>query len=330
MTAAGPAAPAPEAGGLAPVDIVATYKRIFSLRNETVDASVDELERIFGATDSVLLRHEVAYALGQMQLTHAEPFLKRVLADQFEHPITRHEAAEALGAIGSPANLDVLREYASDPAPEVSQTCALAVHRIEQNIERGMCACEKTVQAALARNAAAEAAKHGSPPAEPSVDARSAYSQSAYMTVDPAASSMRDVPFDEVAKAFSDESQPLHVRYSAMFALRDMNTKRAANALAAGLRETSSALFRHEVAFVLGQLEQECTTEQLKISLADRAEHPMVRHEAAEALGAIGSEDAIATLREYSEDSETIVRDSCLVALDMYDRGGFEDGGVMV
>ncbi|KAJ1636720.1 armadillo-type protein [Pavlovales sp. CCMP2436] len=320
-----------KANGLTPVDIVATYKRIFSLRNETVDASVDELERLFGATDSVLLRHEIAYALGQMQLPHAEPFLKRVLADQSEHPITRHEAAEALGAIGSPANLDVLREYASDPAPEVSQTCALAVHRIEQNIERGMCACEKTVQAALVRDAAAEAAKHGSLLAEePVIDARSAYSQSAYMTVDPAASSMRDVPFVEVAAAFSDERQPLHVRYSAMFALRDLNTKRAANALAAGLRETSSALFRHEVAFVLGQLEQECTTEQLKISLADRAEHPMVRHEAAEALGAIGSDDAISTLREYSEDSEAIVRDSCLVALDMYDRGGFEDEGVMV
>jgi deoxyhypusine monooxygenase len=319
-----------------------TYKLIFSLRNEIEDASVDELVDIFGSTRSVLLRHEIAYALGQMQLAHAEPFLKAVLADRDEHPITRHEAAEALGAIGSASNLDMLRMYATDAAPEVSQTCALAVHRIEQNVERGMCACEKTAQAALARDAAAASAARGEhmaadasaepATADPAADARAAYSQSAYMTVDPAASAsaMRALPFEEVVAVFGDEGKPLHERYSAMFALRDLNSKRATLALAAGLREKTSALFRHEVAFVLGQLEQECTVEQLKASLADVAEHPMVRHEAAEALGAIGSEDAMSTLREYSTDVESIVRESCVVALDMYDRSGFEEAGIMV
>lgn len=309
-----------------------TYKRIFALRNEVTDAAVDELVGMFAATDSVLLRHEIAYALGQMQRTHAEPFLKRVLADQDEHPVTRHEAAEALGAIGSAENLNILREFATDAAPEVSQTCALAVHRIEHRIERGMCACEKTAQAALARDAAALAGEGGDEgaSADPAADARAMYSDSAYMTVDPAASSMRGLPLAELVAAFSDEQRPLHERYSAMFALRDMNTKAAALALAEGLRETSSALFRHEVAFVLGQLEQECTVCQLKASLADVHEHPMVRHEAAEALGAIGSEDAISTLRAFSDDSESIVRESCAVALDMFDRGGFEDSGVCV
>jgi deoxyhypusine monooxygenase len=314
-------------------ELCATYKRIFALRNELVDESVDELFRMFGQTDSVLLRHEIAYALGQMQLTRAEPFLKRVLADQAEDPITRHEAAEALGAIGSPANLDILREYARDEAPEVSQTCALAVHRIEHSIARGMCACEKTAQAALARDAAASAAGSTGPPLEghdPAPDARAAYSGSAYMTVDPADTSMRGLPLEQLVKVFADEKAPLPERYSAMFALRDLNTTAAALALADGLRETSSALFRHEVAFVLGQLEQECTTAQLKASLADRAEHPMVRHEAAEALGAIGSDDAISTLREFAADPESIVRESCSVALDMYDRGGFEDAGIVV
>ena len=118
--------------------------------------------------------------------------------------------------------------------------------------------------------------------------------------------------------------------YSAMFALRDMNSKAAALALAAGLRERSSALFRHEVAFVLGQLERECTVPQLKECLANLAEHPMVRHEAAEALGAIGSADALSTLRAFAEDGEPIVRESCAVALDMFDRTGFEDAGVVV
>ena len=41
----------------------------------------------------------------------------------------------------------------------------------------------------------------------------------------------------------------------------------------------------------------------------------MVRHEAAEALGAIGSMEAVETLREYCDDAEEIVRESCWVAL---------------
>ncbi len=41
----------------------------------------------------------------------------------------------------------------------------------------------------------------------------------------------------------------------------------------------------------------------------------MVRHEAAEALGAIGSPAAIATLREYAAHDEEILRESCWVAL---------------
>ena len=40
-----------------------------------------------------------------------------------------------------------------------------------------------------------------------------------------------------------------------------------------------------------------------------------VRHEAAEALGAIGTIRAIEVLREYAGDEEEIVRESCWVAL---------------
>ena len=40
-----------------------------------------------------------------------------------------------------------------------------------------------------------------------------------------------------------------------------------------------------------------------------------MRHEAAEALGAIGTARAIEVLREYAGDEEEIVRESCWVAL---------------
>lgn len=50
----------------------------------------------------------------------------------------------------------------------------------------------------------------------------------------------------------------------------------------------------------------------------------MVRHEAAEALGAIADEACMAILQEHVSCSEPIVADSCVVALDMieHERSG--------
>ncbi len=52
-----------------------------------------------------------------------------------------------------------------------------------------------------------------------------------------------------------------------------------------------------------------------------------VRHEAAEALGAIASDSTIQMLKEFAEDPEPIVAHSCVVALDMLEfekSGGFQ------
>ena len=43
----------------------------------------------------------------------------------------------------------------------------------------------------------------------------------------------------------------------------------------------------------------------------------MVRHEAAEALGAIGDRTALSVLEEYVNDDEVVVAESCEVALDL-------------
>jgi hypothetical protein len=60
------------------------------------------------ADDSALLKHECAYCLGQMQDDRALPVLTRVLEDSQQDVMVRHEAGEALGAIGNPAAKDVL------------------------------------------------------------------------------------------------------------------------------------------------------------------------------------------------------------------------------
>jgi hypothetical protein len=91
-----------------------------------------------------------------------------------------------------------------------------------------------------------------------------------------------------------------------MFSLRNMNSDDAALALVDGFAD-SSALFRHEIAYVLGQMQRSVTVEGLSKVLRNKDEHRMVRHEAAEAMGAIGGAEVEAVLNEYSEDGEEVV-----------------------
>lgn len=325
------------------------YRRVFEIRNRTDDDAVPALVDLFHSTASVLLRHEAAYALGQMQRVDAVPFLTGVLEDSAEHPITRHEAAEALGAIEAPESLDVLRRHAAGAASEVSETCGLALAQLDFKIAKGACGCERRPQEALRREAAAQASAGPGPDtaATPAIDGTSSTNHTAtdglelgqeavgeeavaapytYVTPAPAAPS---APASVLRHQLLDASLPLFDRYRALFALRDaVTTARAARraggdtaaeeavmALCAALGDDGSALLKHEVAFVLGQLEHLASVPALSAAVRSEAEHPMVRHEAAEALGAVGTAEAISVLREHAAHAEDILRESCWVAL---------------
>lgn len=82
---------------------------------------------------------------------------------------------------------------------------------------------------------------------------------------------------------------------------------------------TGGALFRHEIAFVLGQLQNEISIPHLIKALEDLSQNEMVRHECAEALGSIANEECFNILRLFLKDESRIVRESCDVALDMAD-----------
>lgn len=53
-------------------------------------------------------------------------------------------------------------------------------------------------------------------------------------------------------------------------------------------------------------------------------EAPMVRHEAAEALGSIATSDTLPVLKALLKDNDEVVRDSAVVALDMWE---YENSG---
>lgn len=285
--------------------IAKRFRSLFTLRGLAGPMAIDAMAA--GLNDSsALLKHEIAYCLGQMGDEYAFPILERVLAKTDEHPMVRHEAAEGIGALATSKSMDVLKKYVNDPTQEVAETCQLAVSRVDwfENHKD-----------------------------EPQSE------NSAYLSVDPAPA-LPPAPVPELKSIFLDHTLPIFQRYRAMFALRDHGSDESVLALADAFitRPTHSsssssstpsseplplyhsALLKHEVAFVLGQLQNVKAVPALKTALADANENPMVRHEAAEALGAIASEqEAVPLLQQYKDDPEPIVAESCVVALDVAD-----------
>ena len=105
-------------------------RALFALRNIGGIDSVDSLASGFNS-QSALLKHEIAYVLGQMQDKHAIKYLIERLNDLEEDLMVRHEAAEALGAIGDRKAMQVLEKFVDDPEPVISESCEVAIDLLE-------------------------------------------------------------------------------------------------------------------------------------------------------------------------------------------------------
>ena len=101
-------------------------RALFALRNIGGKDSVDALAAAY-ESESALLKHEIAYVMGQMQNKKALPYLIERLEDESEHVMVRHEAAEAIGAIGCLSSKQVLEKYLNHKLPEISESCEVAL-----------------------------------------------------------------------------------------------------------------------------------------------------------------------------------------------------------
>ncbi|KAI5917779.1 deoxyhypusine hydroxylase [Camillea tinctor] len=277
------------------------FRALFSLkhlaRHETGDEAIAAINAIAAGftSPSALLKHELAYCLGQSANLAAVAPLQEVLTDLQQDTMCRHEAAEALGALGDAGNLEILRQFRDREGEDVviKETCEIAIDRIEwENSEQRK---------------------------------KEKLHQSDFASVDPAPPMPEsNQTVDELEKTLMDTDAPLFLRYRAMFALRDLASPPdlptavpAVLALAKGFAD-SSALFRHEIAFVFGQLSHPASIPALTMALSNTEEASMVRHEAAEALGSLGEEEGVEdVLKRFLHDKEKVVRDSVIVALDM-------------
>ena len=279
------------------------FRALFSLKHVAsqdpgpkATAAIEAIAAAF-SSPSALLKHELAYCLGQTQKLEAVPFLRAVLENKLEDAMCRHEAAEALGALGDQGSLAIMENMRKDEDEPVvvRETCDIAVDRIRW--------------------------QHSD------LRQQEALKPSDFASIDPAPSlaATSEAPsIPCLQQTLLDTSQSLFLRYRAMFALRDLaspsdlpTAKAAVHALAAGFQDPS-ALFRHEIAFVFGQLSHPESIPALYHVLANLSEQSMVRHEAAEALGSLGEEPGVEEmLHRFLNDPEQVVRESVVVALDM-------------
>ncbi|KAK0539357.1 deoxyhypusine hydroxylase [Tilletia horrida] len=388
----------------------ARFRALFELRGlanagseADAHAAIDIIARGF-SDDSALLKHELAYVLGQIANPYANASLVAVLKNTAEDPMVRHEAAEALGAISSPESLPVLQEYINDADVSVRETCELAIEKIkydhgdEAKAARAQREAAQAARPALSADADADAHEHAGEQDEDEafapIDPAPSFASAALGGGSGSSSSSSRTAADAEAAAPSVgslSSSPSHTRdlltsyrttllagdklslwerYRAMFSLRNVvhaaarasekcqqtaaktadasvrqeQSQLAAEwdkvgndavlALADGLQD-KSALFRHEICFVFGELSHPASIPSMIRVLADSAEHEMVRHEAAEALGGIAEEaaessgdqadaerasidDVVKELKRWAEDMNAprVVRESCIVALD--------------
>lgn len=75
----------------------ARFRALFTLRGLGGPHAITWISRAF-EDSSALLKHELAYCLGQMQDSRAIPVLVDVLRDTSQEPMVRHEAGECGGA----------------------------------------------------------------------------------------------------------------------------------------------------------------------------------------------------------------------------------------
>lgn len=281
-------------------------RALYFCRDLQPDESARILKDALKVHYDAFLRHEIAYVIGQSGCKGASDVLVQLLEDETENGMVRHEAAEAIAAIGGYEFIEVIGKYKDDPSVVVRDTCRLAYHSLTKGTLDTMCSCIPISSCVTAP-----------------------ISSSAYRAVDPvpcASDDMNGKDLGTLIEILNDESQELYRRYEALFSIRNMGDDHAAGIIGdALLKDGISEVFRHECAFVLGQMQSLAASEPLIKCLKNADEEPIVRHEAALALGSCASccsdpsakQVIVDVLNIHLEDPVKVVADSCLVALDV-------------
>lgn len=144
---------------------------------------------------------------------------------------------------------------------------------------------------------------------------------------------MATVTVEKLRESLVSEDTPLPVRFRALFSLKhlavtDDTVAGPAIASIADAFASPSALLKHELAYCLGQTGNDAAVAPLRGVLCNLQEDPMVRHEAAEALGALGHAESLELLKEFRdrEGEDVSVKETCEIAIDRIAWANSNDG----
>jgi deoxyhypusine monooxygenase len=250
---------------------------LFQLRSFASLESIKILEEaLMKEKSSDLLRHEVCYCLGQMTQTEENKneitnFLNQeVFSDPKKYtPIVLHEAAEALGNINFDNNRILLQRFLNSEHEIIQETCEIAVENLNWMNRTNSGETEGLNKIDLV-----------------------------YKTNDPAPPfNFKLLPeyadLKNLERILHDTKETIFNRYRVIFTLRELNNEAASKVLSQCYDKSSkgkfSALFKHEVSFIIGQMCENAKSciQVLENVLQDEDENEIVRHETALALGDI-------------------------------------------
>ena len=288
-------------------DSWAKYNALYHLRTHaTPEVGQILIDSYPNLGTSSLLRHEVMYIMGQMRLPSSYPFLKAKMNDPEELPVVRHEAGEALANYHHMKEecLTEMQKHWDSPVELLKSTVRVGIHKLNNYKS----------------------------------DTESRYGKKYGGTIEPA-EPFNEVELREFLKIAQDDQEADLValarekllssyeevdeypKYRICYYLRDLNSKESKRVLAELMwkenREFISALLRHEVSFILGQIYEsdKYIVDTLKQVCYDDTEHPVVRHEAILAFWEIAKDEELVERLKAHKDQ--LVRESVVCAIRM-------------
>lgn len=254
-------------------DVCEKYTAMMTLRTIGTEEAAEVLEKGYEFLgDSELLRHDVMYCMGQMHAKNSLKFLLERMNDPNERSIVRHEAGEAL------ANYHKLREQI---IPEMQKHWDTEDDLLRSTVRVGIGKLKNFSEKSR------YGLKYGGTiePAEPFNETElREYIQSRGQPNPRDKAELLRVVEELLLKSYEEVDE--FSKYRICYFLRDQKDKPSKEILCKLLkaqnRQVISPLLRHELCFIMGQINEgdQCIQDILKEVSLDTTEHPVVRHEA--------------------------------------------------
>ena len=275
------------------------YDAIYHLRSWKCEDALTVLRNTYNCLGkSELLEHEVMYIFGQTISESSLDFLFQILHSADEAPVVRHEAGEALGNYVNFRDriIPELQKYWDSDISVLRSTVRLAIRKLE-NYDKAHNNYDKYLEGTIE-------------PAEPfNEEQLQQYLQSSGKT-------KSDLP-----QILLDENVEEYIKYRIMYTLRASGDKESVVILSRMLLKVNepltTPLMRHEVCFIMGQLDEKAKYEEVRLAIQENLENPnedpIVRHEAILAYSQIWGIDDV--IKKQREDPAPLVHESAQIVM---------------